>query len=91
MSSQPEPEVTPVEPPPAVQPTIWDWINGLGAISVTVMNSSIQGAAASAGVVAGDVANAPYPRLPPCIDEIIFRYRHLWADNQEPFCFGFSS
>ena len=81
VSSQPEPEVTPVEPPPSVRPTIWDRINGLGAISVTVMNSSIQGAAASADVVAGDVIDAPYPRIPPGIDDIIFKYRHLWADN----------
>ena len=42
------------------------------------MNSSIQGAAASADVAAGD---APHPRLPPGIDDIIFKYRHLWADN----------
>ena len=45
------------------------------------MNSSIQGAAALADVVAGDVADAPHPRLPPGIDEIILRYRHLWADK----------
>ena len=73
VSSQPEPEVTPVEPPPVVQPTIWNQINSLGAISVTLMNYFIQGAAASADVVAGDVADAPHPRLPPGIDEIIFR------------------
>ena len=81
MSSQPEPEVTPVEPPPPVRPTVWDRINGLGAILVTVMNASVGGAAASAEVVSGDVADAPHPRLPSGIDEIIFRYRHLWADN----------
>ena len=81
MSSQPEPEVTPVEPPPSVQPTIWHRINGLGAISVTVMNASVGRAAASAEVVSDDVADAPHSILPSGIDEIIFRYRHLWADN----------
>ena len=54
------------------------------------MNSSTQGAAAAADTVDGDVVDAPHPSSPPGIDGIIFKYRHLWADNQEPFCFGFS-
>ena len=81
VSSQPEPEVTPVEPPPLVRPTVWDRINGLGAISVTVMNASVGRAAPSAEVLSDDFADAPHSALPSGIDEIIFRYCHLWADN----------
>ena len=78
MSSQPEPEVTPVEPPPTVQPTIWDRINGLGAISVTLMNSSTQGAAAAADAADGDAVDAPLPQLPSGIDNILRKYQHLY-------------
>ena len=81
LSSQPEPAVTPVEPPPAVQPTIWDQINGLGAISVTLMDSSTQRAAAAADAADGDADDAPLSLLPSSIDNIPRRYHHLWADD----------
>ena len=45
------------------------------------MNASVGRAAASGEVLTGDVADAPHPKLPFGIGEIIFRYRHLWADN----------
>ena len=86
MSSQQEPEVTPIEPPPTksskshVDPTIWDRINSLGAISVTPMDSSTQGAAAAADAADGDADDAPLPPLPSSIDNILRRYQHLWAD-----------
>ena len=63
MSSQPQPEVTPVQPPPikssssSEDPTIWDRINSLGAISIIPVASSTQRA-----VVADDAADDAAPK-----------------------------
>ena len=80
VSSQPEPEVTPVEPPPTksskspVDPTIWDRINSLGAISITPVASSTQRA-----VVTDDAA--PQSPLAHRIANILQRYQFLWANK----------
>ena len=78
VSSQPEPEVTPVEPPPTksskspVNPTVWDRINSLGAISITPVDSSPQRA-----VVTDD--DAPPSPLEPGLVDILKRYQYLWT------------
>ena len=79
VSSQPEPKVTSVEPPPTVRPTVWDHINGLGAILVSLMNSSSQGAAVAVDATVGDATDAPLPQLPSGIDEILRKYQHLYG------------
>ena len=81
MSSQPEPEVTPVEPPPQVRKTVWDRINSLDGISVLVMNASVQRAAALPDMVPDDVTDSSHSELLSRIDDTISKYRHHWADN----------
>ena len=83
VSSQPEPEVTPVEPPPtksskpSVDPTIWDRINSLGAISISQLNSSTQRTVVTADAVDGDPNFDIPPSLVPSIDNILKRYHHF--------------
>ena len=73
VSSQLEPEVTPVEPPPnkssksPVNPTVWDRINSLDAISITQVDSSPKRA-----VITDDVI--PPSPLEPCLVIILKRY-----------------
>ena len=88
MSSQPEPEVTSVEPPPtksskpSVDPTIWDWINSLGAISIFPVDSSTQRAVVTADAADDDADDdAPPSPLAPGIVNILKRYQYLWEDN----------
>ena len=80
MSSQPEPEVTSVEPPPnkssksPMNPMVWDWISSLNAISITPIDSSPKRA-----VVTDD--DAPPSPLEPGLVAILKRYEHLWTQN----------
>ena len=80
MSSQPEPEETAVEPPPnkssksPVNPTVWERINSLDAISITQVDSSPKRA-----VVTDD--DAPPSPLEPGLVDILKRYQHLWTKN----------
>ena len=73
MSSQPEPEEISVEPPPkrstkpSVNPSVWDRINSLDAISITQVDSSPKRA-----VVTDDVV--PLSPLEPGLDNILKRY-----------------
>ena len=82
VSSQPEPEVTPVEPPPTVDPTIWDRINSLGAISIIPVASSTQRAVVTDDAAEDDADDdAPPSPLAPGIVNILKRYQYLWEDN----------
>ena len=88
MSSQPEPEVTSVDPPPtkiskpSVDLTIWDRINSLGAISIFPVDSSTQRAVVAADAADDDADDdAPPSPLAPGIVNILKRYQYLWEDN----------
>ena len=81
MSSQPEPEVTPVEPPPRVRKNIWDPINSHYGISVSVVNPSIERTADSPDIASDDVTESSNSDLITRIDATISKYYHHWADN----------
>ena len=74
MSSQPEPEVTSVEPPPRVRKTVWDRINSLDGISVSVINASVERAAASPDIAPDDVIESSHSELLARIDDTISKY-----------------
>ena len=76
MSSQPEPEVTSAEPPPRVQENIWDRINSLDGISVSVVNASN-----SPDIASDVVTESSNSDLITRIDATISKYYHHWADN----------
>ena len=81
VSSQPEPEVTSVEPPSRVRKNVWDRINSLDGISVSVVNASVERAADSPDIASDDVTESSNSDLIARIEDTISKYRHHWADN----------
>ena len=81
MSSQPEPEEISVEPPPnrssksSVNPSVWDRINSLDAISITQVDSS----SPKRAVVTDDVVTLP--PLEPGVANILEKYKHVLDTN----------
>ena len=81
VSSQPEPEVTSVEPPPLVRENVWDQIDSLDGISVSVVNASIKRTANSPDIASDVVTGSSNSDLLTRIDATISKYSHYWADN----------
>ena len=68
-----------------MNPAVLEWINSLGAISLSRVDSSSP--INKRTVVADDVV--PPPPLETGVDNILKRYKHLWAQDKEFICIGY--